>query len=120
VDRDDARARQSERQRVLEVPQGGAETAEQARQRQRHPQLLRRGRELDGLDPRRDELGMPGDGSDPQARVGRERRQLAEEVEHVGLVARSAAAENVGVDDHERHASSRQTRTTASATASQE
>ena len=45
---------------------------------------------------------MTRDGRDPQPRLGRERRERAQEVEDVGLVAGAAAAEHVGVDDDER------------------
>ena len=73
----------------------------------------------DGLDPVGHELGVARDGGDPQPGLGRERRERAQEVEHVGLVAGAVAPEHVGVDDDERlHASSRQTVSTASATAS--
>ena len=79
-------------------------------QRPRHPQLLAPEAELDRLDARRDEIRPTRDGADPKARRRRERRQLAQQVEHVRLVARPAATEDVGVDDDERgaHASSRQ------------
>ena len=88
---------------------------------QQHPQLLRLRGQLDRLDSLRNELGMTSDGGDPQARLGRERCERAQEVEDVRLVAGAAAAEHVGVDDDERlHASSRQTASTASATARQE
>ena len=110
-----------ERERVLEVAERRAEAAQQARQQQRHPQLLRPRGQLDGLDPLRNELGMTGDGCDPQAGLRRERCECAQEVEDVRLVAGAAAAEHVGVDDDERlHVSSRQTVSTASATARQE
>ena len=82
-----------ERQRVLEVPERGAEAAEQARQHQRHPQLLRRRRELDRLDPSGTSAGCRVTAAIRRPGRGRERRQLAEEVEHVGLVAGAPAAE---------------------------
>ena len=117
MDRDDRRAREHERQGVLEVPERRAELPEQARQRHSHPQLLERRREAYGLDPLGNEVGIARDGGKPEAGGGRERRQLAQEVEHVRLVACALAAEDVGVDDDERsHASSRQTASTRSAT----
>ena len=117
MDRHDRRARQRERQRVLEVAERRAELPEQARQRHRHPQLLERRPEPHGLDPLGDELGVARDGGDPNSGSRRQRRQLAQEVEHVRLVACALAAEDVGVDDDERsHASSRQTASTRSAT----
>ena len=75
----------------------------------------------DGLDALGHELGVPRDRRDPQPRLGRERRERTQEVEHVRLVAGAVAAEHVGVDDDERvHVSSRQTVSTASATPLQE
>ena len=56
----------------------------------------------DRLDPVGDELGLARDRGEPQ--VGRDAGQLAQQVEHVRLLARAAAAEHVGVDDD--HASS--------------
>ena len=117
MDRHDRGARQRERQRVLEVTERRAELPEQARQRHRQPQLLERRPEPHGLDSLGDEAGVARDGGDPNSGSGRQRRQLAQEVEHVRLVARALAAEDVGIDDDERsHASSRQTASTRSAT----
>ena len=114
MDRDDRRAGQRERQRVLEVAERGAErrgaaaaaSAPSAAPATSVPSSH-------GLDSLGDELGVPRDGGEPKAGRRRERRQLAQEVEHVRLVARALAAEHVRVDDDERrHASSRQTRST--------
>ena len=121
MDGHDPRAGQRERERVLEVPECGPEPAEQPWKRQGHPQLLGRRPELDRLDPVGNETWSPGHGGDAETGRRCERRQLAKEVEHVGLVARALSAEDVRVDDDERrHASSRQTASTASATDAQE
>ena len=83
-----------------EVRERRPHAAEQQRQAHRHTQRLAAGVEPDRLDPRRDELWP--------ARHGRERepvgdgRQLAQEPEHVALVAGALAAEDVGVDDDAR------------------
>ena len=107
MDRDNRRAGQRERQGVLEVAEVGAEPAEQPRQGQRHPQLLGGRPEPDRLDPVGNEVGAARDRGEPKAGLRRERRQLAEQVEHVRLVAGPPAAEHVRVDDDEGlHASS--------------
>ncbi len=67
-----------------------------------HPRLLEARRQLDRLDAGRDEVGAARDGG--EAQVGREPRQLAQQVRDVGLVAGALAAEHVGVDQD--HASS--------------
>ena len=89
MDGHDARAGQRERERVLEVPECGPEPAEQPWKRQGHPQLLGRRPELDRLDPVGNETWSPGHGGDAETGRRCERRQLAKEVEHVGLVARA-------------------------------
>ena len=117
MDRDDSGARAAERQRVLRVHEVGTEPAKQPRQRPGHPQLLTRGRELDRLDPRRDELGVSRHGGDAQPGGLRRLGERSQHVEDVGLVAGTAAAENIRIDDDERgaHASSRQSASTRSA-----
>ena len=115
VDRHDGRARAAERNRVLRVHERGPEPAQRARERPHHPQLLRARGELHGLDAVRDQLRVPGDGREPQARARRRPGQRPEQVPDVGLVARPLAAEDVGVDDDQRHASSRQRSSTRSA-----
>jgi hypothetical protein len=103
------------------VAERRAEAAEEPREEQPVSQLLRRRRHPNRLDPVRDEVGPPGRGRDPDSRTGGERAELAEEIEDIRLVAGAVAAEHVRVHDDElRHASSRHTRSTASATAVQE
>ena len=58
--------------------------------------------ELDRLDAVGHELRMARDGREPK--VGRDRGELAQQIEHVGLLTRPVAAEHVGVEDD--HASS--------------
>ena len=65
---DDGRAGAGERQRVLEVREGRAEAAEQARHPEGHPGDLAAGLELDRLDPVRDEIGAPRDSREPEVR----------------------------------------------------
>ena len=67
-----------------------------------HAQLLRAGRQLERLDPGRHPRGMAGHSCEPQ--IGRRRRQLAEQVLDVSLVAGPLAAEHVGVDEDVDHA----------------
>ena len=74
-----------------------------------------RGRELGGLDALRHEVGPARRRDEPDARLARERTELAEEVERVRLVARALASEDVRVEDDDLHASSLQSSTTASA-----
>ncbi len=117
VDRDDTRRRWAQREGVLSVAEVRAESAERPGKRPRHAELLRASLELAGLDALGHELGMPGDGD--EAQVGRDARQLAQQVPDVRLVARALAAEDVGVDDDEAHASSRQSASTRSPVRSQ-
>ena len=84
---------------MLEVGELRPPLPQQPRQRPCHPQLLRPRRECDGLDPVRHELGVPRHGRERE--VGRDRRQMPEEVQNVGLVPGAVATEDVGVDqDH--------------------
>ena len=115
MDRDDDRAGAAERERVLGVDERGLQPAKRLRQRPRHPQLLRAGREEDGEHAGWNEIRSAGHGGDLEARGSRGLRQRAQEIPDVGLVARSLPPEDVGVDDDERHASSRQRSTTRSA-----
>ena len=103
MDGDDGAALPAERDGVLEVRELGPQAPEQARQRPGHAQLLRPRRQLDRLDAGRHEPGKPRHRR--EAKVGRRRRQLAQQVRHVRLVPGASAAEHVGVE-HD-HASSR-------------
>ncbi len=112
VQRDDGATPPAQRQRMLEVRELGPEPAEQSRQRPRHPLLLQPRGQLDRLDTVGHELGMARHGR--EAQVGRDARQLAQQVRDVRLVARARAAEHVGVD--EDHATSSYTSRVARAT----
>jgi hypothetical protein len=99
VQRDDAATVPAQRERMLEVRERGAETAEQSRQRPCHPHLLQRRREANRLDAVGHELRMARHGR--EAKVGRHTRKQAEQVRDVRLVAGARPAEHVGVDhDH--------------------
>ncbi len=112
VNGDDARAAQTQRERVLRVHEVGAEPSEQPRERDGHSEHLRARTKLDGLDAGGNELRTPGDAGEPEARCRGQQRQLAEQIAHVGLVAGPLAPENVGVDGDERHAISFQSAST--------
>ena len=95
------------------------QAAERTRERPRHAHLLRARREAERLGPIWDELGMARHRDEPDAGLGRERAELAEEIERVCLVARPMPAEDVRIEDDDAHASSRQSSTTMSAARSQ-
>ena len=119
MDRDDGRAGQPQRECVLEVAEVGAEPAKKTRQHDCHSELLRRGRELHRLDPGWDELRVARDRGEAEAGFGGERRERAQQVQDIGLVAGAAAAEHVRVDRDQLHAISFHAATVASATPSQ-
>jgi hypothetical protein len=87
---------------VLEVRDLRAQTAQQPRQRERHARLLEAGRQVNRLDAVRNESWVARDGGERQ--VGCDVRELAQEVQHVGLLAGAVAPEHVRVD--EDHATS--------------
>src|SRR6185312_5375301 len=119
VDRHDDRTGGAERPRILGVHERGAEAIQDPGQSPRHPQLLRARREGDRLDALWDELGVPGHRPDPEPGRRGGAGERPEEVAHVALVAGPLAAEDVGVDYDEVHASSRQSASTRSAERSQ-
>jgi hypothetical protein len=82
---------------VHEVREPRTKPRERARHRPRHAQLLRARRQHDRLDPLGDERCVARQRRDPK--VAGERRHRAEQVLDVRLVARAAAAEEVGVED---------------------
>jgi hypothetical protein len=96
-------------ERVLRVHERRPDSAQQPRQRQEHAELLRRRVQGQRLDPERHEPGSPRRRRHANPGVRREVPELAQEVQHVGLVARAAAPEHVGVNDDQRrgHASAR-------------
>ncbi len=74
---------------MLEVHELGPEAVQQAGQRPCHAQLLGLRRQLDRLDTARDEVGPPGHRRELE--VGRDERQLAQQVEDVRLLAGAVA-----------------------------
>jgi hypothetical protein len=83
-----------------EVRDVGLKPPQQTRKRNRHAELLRANRKLHGLDPVGDELRVSRHGGDTE--ILRNRRELAQQLRDVGLVAGSAASEHIRVDEHER------------------
>ena len=103
-------------------PRLGPETAEQPRHRKGHPELLQPRAHDNRLDPAGYELGVAGQRCEPQAGLGQQRREAAQQVEDVGLVPGAVASEHVRVDDDERvahRAACRYPATAASAVRSQ-
>jgi hypothetical protein len=97
---------EAERERMDEVRELRPDPAQKERDAHGHAELLASGGELERLDAFRDEIGPAGDRS--EAQVGRGRRQRAQQVLDVRLVAGSLTSEHVCVDDDERwgHATS--------------
>jgi hypothetical protein len=85
---------------VDEVRQRWAQAAEQARDGNRHAQLLRAGGKAHGLDSVRDERRIARDRGDPKI-VGN-LRQRPQQLRNVRLVAGATAAEYVRIDEDER------------------
>ena len=93
---------QRERQRVLEVRERRPQAAEQRAARDHAIRSSwKRAGELDRLDALGDELGPPRHRREAEL-VARRRRQPAQQVLDVRLVAGALAAEHVRVDDDER------------------
>ena len=88
------------RDHVVEVPERGAESPQQPRKRHGHPDALAPSGEQDRLDSVGNEVGPARDRGQPLLVC--DRRQLPQERGDVGLVARTAASEDVRVDDDER------------------
>ena len=86
---------------MLEMRERRAQPAQQTRHRPAHPELLGGCAEDDRLDPGGHELWMPRDRREPEL-IAAERRQPAEQVLDVGLVAGPLPAEHVGVEHDER------------------
>ena len=89
---------------MQEVRQRGPQAAQEARQREGHPQLLRPSAKLERLDPGRHEVGTASHGR--HAQLAPLPSQRSEESRDVGLVARASPPEGVGVDDDHAAASS--------------
>ena len=99
VEGDDGAPPPAEWKCVLEVREAGAQRAQEARQRPGHSRLLQAGRQLDRVDARRHSRGVARDGGETE--VGRDTRQLAQEVLDVRLLAGPVPAEYVRVDHDE-------------------
>ena len=85
---------------MLKVRERGAKAAKRPRHAEQHPQLLEARRDLDRLHSFGHEIGPPGQRCEREL-VARQRRQPAQEVLNVGLVAGTVTAEHVCVDDDE-------------------
>ena len=88
---------------MLEVRHLRVEPTQQARKRPRHARLLEARRQVDRLDSVGHELGVARHRGEVE--IGRDNRQLAQEVQHVGLLAGAIAAEDIGVEDDHRSSS---------------
>src|SRR5262249_21922124 len=108
VHRDDARARRTQRERVLRVTELDSEAPQRPWERPGHPELLRAGRQLVWLDIVRDQLRMTRDRDEPNVGGRCARADLAEQVQGVGLVPGPLAAEDVGIEGDRLHTSLRQ------------
>jgi hypothetical protein len=103
VDGEDSGGGCCERECVLKVDECWAQTAQEARDADRHAQRLAARGELYRLDSVRDELRVPCDRGEAQiARRGG--GELAQEAAYVRFVAGSLPAEHVRVEDDERQA----------------
>ncbi len=99
VQRDDGATVPTEGERVLEVRELGAKPSQHPRQRPGHAKLLRPRRQRDRLDAVRDEFRPPRHSG--EVKVGRDERQLPQEVQDVCLLAGPVPAEHVRVEhDH--------------------
>ena len=120
MDRDDARARAAQRQRVLRVDERGAE-APQQRAAASTPSAAPGARaQLERLDAVGHELGVARDGGEPEARLGRRAPELAQQVRArtVSSPVRSRPSTSASTTTS-AHASSRQSSTRSPPTRSQ-
>ena len=115
VDGHNTRAGRQKWQGVLRMAEIGADVSERTWQRPGHAEILGTSPELDRLDPSGNEVGPARDCHEPNPSLGRQRRELAEQVADVGLVARPLAPEDVGVERDHPHVSSPHSSATESA-----